>query len=114
MIQCPHPSERAEKQAQLREKIVPGQIDVNILTKVDGETYDHDGNVIADGSNAVAVLRGYIKSNVRNSSICLSAGMNPRLYGYMENKEAFYPDENSHFNKKVIIKVSDYRSALIQ
>ncbi len=114
MIQCPHPSERAEKQAQLREKIVPGQIDVNILTKVDGETYDKEGNPIVDGSNAVTALRGYIKSNLRNSSICLSAGMNPRLYSYMENKEAFYPDENSKFNKKVIIKVSDYRSALIQ
>lgn len=114
MIQCPHPSERAEKQAQLRDKIVPGQIDVNILTKVDGETYDKEGNVIADGSNAVTALRGYIKSNLRNSSICLSAGLNPRLYSYMENKEAFYPDENSKFNKKVIIKVSDYRSALIQ
>lgn len=114
MIQCPHPSERAEKQAKLRTKIVPGQIDVNILTKVDGETYDKEGNAITDGSNAVAVLRGYIKSNLRDSSICLSAGMNPRLYAYMENKEAFYPDENSKFNKKVIIKVSDYRSALIQ
>jgi hypothetical protein len=114
MIACPHPSERAEKQAQLRKKIVAGRIDVNILTKVDGETYDKNGDLIVDGSNAVAVLRGYIKSDLINSSICLSAGMNPRLYGYMENKEAFYPNEKSQFNKKVIIKVSDYRSALIQ
>ena len=114
MIQCPHPSERAEKQALLREKIVPGQIDVNILTKVDGEVFDKNGDPIVDGSNAVTALRGYIKSDLRNSSICLSAGLNPRLYSYMENKEAFYPDENSKFNKKVIIKVSDYRSALIQ
>ncbi len=114
MIQCPHPSERAEKQALLRKKIVAGRIDVNILTKVDGETYDKDGNTIADGSNAVTVLRGYINSDLRNSSICLSAGMNPRLYSYLENKDAFYPDENSQFNKKIIIKVSDYRSALIQ
>lgn len=114
MIQCPHPSERAEKQSKLRNEIVAGRIDVNILTKVDGETYDKNGDVIPDGSNAVAVLRGYINSDLRNSSIILSAGMNPRLYSYMENKEAFYPDENLQFNKKVIIKVSDYRSALIQ
>ena len=114
MIACPHPSERAEKQEQLRKEIVAGRIDVNILTKVDGETYNKDGEVIADGSNAVAVLRGYINSDLINSSICLSAGMNPRLYSYMENKPAFYPNENAQFNKKVIIKVSDYRSALIQ
>ena len=53
MIQCPHPSERAEKQALLREKIVPGQIDVNILTKVDGEVFDKNGDPVVDGSNAV-------------------------------------------------------------
>ena len=114
MIACPHPSERAEKQELLRKEIVAGRIDVNILTKVDGETYDKNGDIIPDGSNAVAVLRGYINSDLINSSICLSAGMNPRLYGYMENKAAFYPNEKSQFNKKVIIKVSDYRSALIQ
>ena len=114
MIECPHSSQRAEKQAQLREKIVAGRIDVNILTKVDGETYGENGNVIANGSNAVTVLRGYINSDLKNSAIILSAGMNPRLYSYLENKETFYPDEHSQFNKKVIIKVSDYRSALIQ
>jgi hypothetical protein len=114
MILCSHTSQRAEKQAQLRDKIVAGRIDVNILTKVDGETYDENGNAISEGSNAVTVLRGYIKSALKNSAIILSAGMNPRLYGYLENKEAFYPDAQSQFNKKVIIKVSDYRSALIQ
>jgi len=114
MVACPHSSQKAERQAQLREKIIAGRIDVNILTKVDGETYDANGDVIADGSNAVAVLRGYINSNLKNSAIILSAGMNPRLYGYLEDKETFFPDVNSQFNKKVIIKVSDYRSALIQ
>ena len=114
MIQCTNPAEKSEKQAQLRNNIVAGQIDVNILTKVDGETYDKNGEVIADGSNAVTVIRGYINSDLKNSSICLSAGMNPRLYNYMEDKSAFYPNEDSQFNKKLIIKVSDYRSALIQ
>lgn len=114
MIACPHSSQKAEKQALLREKIVAGRIDVNILTKVDGETYDENGDVIANGSNAVTVLRGFINSDLKNSAIILSAGMNPRLYGYLEDKETFYPDADSQFNKKVIIKVSDYRSALIQ
>jgi hypothetical protein len=114
MIESPHSSQRAEKQAQLRDKIVAGRIDVNILTKVDGETYDENGDAIANGSDAVTVLRGYINSDLKNSAIILSAGMNPRLYGYLEDKETFFPDEHSQFNKKVIIKVSDYRSALIQ
>lgn len=114
MLECTNPSEKAALQTQLRNGIVPGQIDVNILTKVDGETYDKNGDVIADGSNAVTVIRGYIESELRNSSICLSAGMNPRLYSYMEDKPAFYPNEKGRFNKKLIIKVSDYRSALIQ
>lgn len=114
MIQCSHPTQKLEKQNQLRSEIVAGRIDVNILTKVDGETYDENGNPVANASNAVTVLRGYIKSKLKNSAIILSAGMNPRLYGYLEDKEAFYPDANAQFNKKLVIKVSDYRSALIQ
>ena len=40
--------------------------------------------------------------------------MNPRLYAYLENFKDFFPDEAGVFKKKVIIKVSDYRSAAIQ
>ena len=40
--------------------------------------------------------------------------MNPRLYAYCETFTDFYADENGHFKKKIILKVSDYRSALIQ
>ena len=32
----------------------------------------------------------------------------------MENFDDFYPDENGFIKKKIILKVSDYRSALIQ
>src|SRR5690606_22426871 len=48
------------------------------------------------------------------SSLVLSAGMNPRLYSYLEQFEAFYPDENGELKKKIALKVSDYRSAFIQ
>jgi hypothetical protein len=48
------------------------------------------------------------------SSLVLSAGMNPRLYSYLEEFEDFYPDKNGSLKKKITIKVSDYRSALIQ
>ena len=114
MIQCPNQMEKAEKQSFLRTQLVAGRIDVNILTKVDGEVRNKNGEIILDGSNAVTALRGYINSNLSNSAIVFSAGLNPRLYSYLENTDTFNPDENLQFNKKVIVKVSDYRSALIQ
>jgi len=40
--------------------------------------------------------------------------MNPRLSSYFEAFEDFYPDATGHLRKKIILKVSDYRSALIQ
>ena len=40
--------------------------------------------------------------------------MNPRLYSYVENFEDFYPNAQGEFKKKITLKVSDYRSALIQ
>lgn len=100
--------------AQLREKIQPGSIDVNIMTKTDREVYTADGTVIENGSDAVAALRGFVKSDLINSSVVFSAGMNPRLYNYLESCSGFDMNEDGVFTKKVIIKVSDYRSALIQ
>lgn len=111
-----HSSDEGKKirQDYLRTQLTAGSIDVNIMTKTDRENLDKSGNLIPDGSDAVSALRGYINSNLSNSSVVFSAGMNPRLYSYLENFNAFDPDENFSFNKKVIIKVSDYRSALIQ
>ena len=40
--------------------------------------------------------------------------MNPRLYNYLGNFKDFDVNEDGEFSKKVVIKVSDYRSALIQ
>lgn len=98
----------------LRTLITPGSIDVNVMTKTDRNNFNKDGALIEDGSDAVAALRGYAKSNLSNSSIVFSAGMNPRLYNYLEKCDEFDITETGGFNKKVIIKVSDYRSALIQ
>lgn len=90
-----------------------GSIDVNIMTKVDKANYDKNGKLPVKFNDAHAALRGFANSELE-SSIVLSAGMNPRLYSYFEEFEDFYPDENSELNKKIILKVSDYRSALIQ
>ena len=98
----------------LRNNIQPGSIDVNIMTKVDREVYNDAGEAIPDGSDAVAALRGYAKSDLSNSSIVFSAGMNPRLYNYLEQCNEFNINEDGSFTKKIIVKVSDYRSALIQ
>jgi hypothetical protein len=114
MINCPNQMEKAEKQAFLRSQLKPGRIDVNIMTKLDGEVYDKEGKPVVDGSNAVTALRGYINSNLSNSGIVFSAGLNPRLYNYLDTTDVFNPDANGQFTKKVIVKVSDYRSALIQ
>lgn len=105
---------RERKAEKLRSQIKPGSIDVNIMTKTDRENYDAAAAPIADGSDAVAALRGYANSNLKNSSVIFSAGMNPRLYNYLSTCPQFDVDEDGCFQKRVVVKVSDYRSALIQ
>lgn len=114
MLKCTDEEERLAIQNDLRTQLVVGSILVNIMTKVDGDKWDKQGNVIPNGSDAVTALRGYIESDLDDSSIVFSAGMNPRLYTYLEQVDAFDPDENLQFRKKIVIKVSDFRSALIQ
>lgn len=97
----------------VREHMPMGSIDVNIMTKVDKENYVKEEQLPSQFNDAHAALRGYAKSSL-HSSVILSAGMNPRLYSYLEQFEDFYPDENGHIKKKIVLKVSDYRSALIQ
>lgn len=114
MSKLKHSDDRHQLENWLRMQIKPGNIDVNIMTKLDRNTKDKQGNTIEDGSDAVSALRGYANSSLTNSSVILSAGMNPRLFNYMEKLSAFDADGFGHFNKKIVIKVSDYRSALIQ
>ncbi len=107
-------AEKKNIENYLRTQIRPGSIDVNIMTKTDRDNFNKKGELIEDGSDAVAALRGYANSNLCNSSIIFSAGMNPRLYNYLGNSKEFEVNEDGDFSKKVVIKVSDYRSALIQ
>lgn len=114
MLELEDLENRVQLENWLREQIVAGSINVNIMTKLDKNNLDREGNTIEDGSDAVAALRGYAKSNLSNSSIVLSAGMNPRLFSYMEKHPEFDALVCGYFNKKIVVKVSDYRSALIQ
>jgi len=97
----------------LRDNLSMGSIDVNIMTKIDKDNYTKEGKLPTEYNDAHAALRGYANSNL-SSSVVLSAGMNPRLYSYIEQFEDFYPNENGEIKKKIVLKVSDYRSALIQ
>ena len=114
MIKLNDEPEKEKMETYLRAQIRPGSIDVNIMTKIDRDNYNKFGEILKDSSDAVAALRGYAKSNLTNSSVIFSAGMNPRLYNYLENCKEFDVNEDGGFTKKVIVKVSDYRSALIQ
>jgi hypothetical protein len=97
----------------LRKQIQPGSIDVNIMTKLDKDNYRNNIKLPVEYNDAHAAFRGFANSDL-HSSIILSAGMNPRLYSYIEKFKNFYPDKNGKLEKKITLKVSDYRSASIQ
>ena len=97
----------------LKENLVVGEIDVNIMSKLDRDRFEGDEKLPSIYSDAQSSLRGFALSDL-SSSLVLSAGMNPRLYSYLEEFEDFYPNSQLELKKKVILKVSDYRSALIQ
>jgi hypothetical protein len=114
MIDYPDGERKDLFQSILRSKITKGSIDVNIMAKVDKMNFNFDGEYTGDeNTDALAALRGFAKSNLQ-SSVILSAGMNPRLYSYLENFPDFFPYNNESFEKKIILKVSDFRSAFIQ
>ncbi len=100
-------------QQWLHQNLKAGSIDVNIMTKLDKENYKGGEKLPVEYNDAHAALRGFAMSNLQ-SSIVLSAGMNPRLSSYFEHFDDFYPDEQGKLKKEIILKVSDYRSALIQ
>jgi hypothetical protein len=114
MMEYPEGISKQIFQNRLRSQITVGAIDVNIMAKVDKMNYTLNGEFTGDeNTDALAALKGFAESNLR-SSVILSAGMNPRLYSYLEKFPDFFPDAHGKINKKLILKVSDFRSALIQ
>ncbi|MGD9547101.1 MAG: hypothetical protein AB7V45_06055 [Candidatus Krumholzibacteriia bacterium] len=107
------PEQRARLQEALREKILPGGIDVNIMAKLDRDNFRSGKLLPPQFSDALSALRGYANSRLR-SSVVLSAGMNRRLYSYLTEFKDFFPDSAGEIRKRIILKVSDFRSALIQ
>ena len=107
--------EEKEKVAnELTNLMNAGSIDVNIMSKVDRTNFAKDGSILSDEfSDAKAALRGYAESTL-TSSIVFSAGFNRTLLGFLAQFKDFYRDANGKIKKKIIIKVSDFRSAMIQ
>lgn len=98
----------------LKSMIKPGRIDVNIMSKVDRANYNPNNEYLGDDyTDALAAMRGFANSNLK-SSVIISAGLNPRLYSYMEKCADFYPNRSGVLSKTIILKVSDFRSAMIQ
>lgn len=113
MLACEDEAARHRMQEALRQEVVPGAINANIMTKLDRDR-DRKGKELALGdSDALAAARGFARSTV-DGSLILSAGMNPRLFAYLATLEEFQPDEAGHFRKRLVLKVSDYRSAEVQ
>ena len=110
-------TDEAEKEKlgkELTNLMRAGSIDVNIMSKVDRTNYAKDGTMLSDEfSDAKAALRGYAESTL-TSSIVFSAGFNRTLLGFIPQFKDFYRAENGSIKKKIIIKVSDFRSAMIQ
>ena len=114
MMEYPEGQRKQIFKDRLRQAMKKGNIDVNIMAKVDKLNFAKDGTYLGDErTDALSALRAFAESKL-SASVVLSAGMNPRLYSYIEKFEGFYPNQEGHLHKHIILKVSDYRSALIQ
>ncbi len=97
----------------LRSQMLPGSIDVNIMTKLDRAHFVENEQLDDYYRDAHSALRGYAKSNL-DSAVVFSAGLNRKLLSYATQFKDFHPNAEGYLKKRIIIKVSDYRSALIQ
>lgn len=96
------PSEnRSLAEAALNEKMYMGSIDVNIMVKLDYKEVAHDA------------LRGFANSDIQHGAIVFSAGVNLGLFKDLVQYPDFYRTKEG-LKKRIILKISDYRSALVQ
>ncbi len=113
MMSMPEGDSRLQVEGELKSAVVAGSIDVNIMTKLDGQPWLDGKPVDPYYSDASAALRGYANSTF-DSTIIFSAGMNPRLFAAISEYPDFHANEEGYIKKRICLKVSDYRSALIQ
>jgi hypothetical protein len=109
----PPGDERENARNELRHLVHSGSIGVNIMTKLDSNK-DAKGEIREPhDSDAHAALRGFAQSTVEGPLI-LSAGANPGLFAYLAEFDDFFPNEDGHTRKTIVLKVSDFRSAHVQ
>ncbi len=105
MLSMPEGESRTDEARYLTDAMRPGKIDVNIMAKLDRPGFD----------DAKEALRGYAESELAgNTSLILSAGINQSLFSEMEKFPCFYRNASGEFDKGITLKISDFRSALIQ
>jgi hypothetical protein len=113
MLATKNPKEKVRRQNDLRRQVVAGRIEANIMTKLDRDRYRGRERLAPHLADGMSALRGFALSSLR-SGLVLSAGINTRLYSYISQFDDFFPDQSGLPKKKIILKVSDYRSAVIQ
>ncbi len=113
MLSTDDAAEREKLQDELRRRVVAGSIDANIMVKIDRRPIFRDRASTPEDGDALSALRGFARSTVR-SSIVFSAGMNAPLYTYTGKFPDFLPDADGVLKKKIVLKVSDFRSAVTQ
>lgn len=113
MLASPDPADRDAQQTRLRGRVVPGSIDINILTKLDSDNYADGQKLPREDSDALSAVRGFANSRVR-SAVVFSAGVNLHLFSYVAEFDDFFADEAGRTKKRIVLKVSDFRSALTQ
>jgi len=113
MLTTADPVSRAALQKKLRGLVRPGAVDVNIMTKLDRAQFRKGELLGPRFTDAMSALRGYACSQLK-SSVILSAGMNQKLFKYVSEFPDFFPDEAGEIRKRIVLKVGDFRSAMIQ
>lgn len=105
MLSQPKGPARESEESSLSRQMRPGRIDVNIMVKLDRPGFD----------DAKEALRGYAESDLsKNTAVILSAGINQALFSEMEKFPCFYRNAEGSFDKRIVLKISDFRSAQIQ
>jgi hypothetical protein len=108
------PAARAAMAADLTVRMEPGEIEVNIMVKLDAAKCDADGNRRPDDfRDARAALRGYANSRI-GGAIVFSAGINKGLFSDLAAHPDFFRNSEGLRRKRIVVKVSDFRSARTQ
>lgn len=114
LLTMPPGPQRQRREQQLTDRMTAGAIDVNLMVRLDRPRCSPSGQPLGEEfSDAKSALRGFAQSEL-NSAMVFSAGVNKGLFSYLTRFPDFYRDADGQIRKRIILKVSDFRSALIQ